>query len=150
MSSDNNPKKRKGLKINNEGSTVPTPKPNATAAFNEQAEKVFSKIEEYKQRSFELGTKFKNIFEDRKLAVNKTQINRDIESEILTKLVMLANDINSDENQPEGAGGVALGMLIMKIMLIQRDTINDMAFKIDRLEKALNGLASKVETNKTS
>src|SRR5271165_7403866 len=117
MSSGNNTK-RKGLKVNNESSSVPQPKPNTSAAFNEQAQKVFNKLEEYKQRSFDLGTKFKAIVDDKKLAINKTQINKDIEMETLNKLATLANDINTDENQPEGAGGVALSMLLMKIVIL--------------------------------
>jgi hypothetical protein len=148
VSSGNNPK-RKGLKINNQASSVPQPKPNTSAAFNEQAEKVFNKIEEYKQRSFELGSKFKAIIEDTKLVVNKTQINKDIELEILQKLIALANDLNSDENQPEGAGGTALAMLIMKMMLTQRDHMNEISFKIEKIEKALNVLVSQAKTNKS-
>jgi hypothetical protein len=147
MSSENN-KKRKGLKVNNESSSIPQPKPNMTATFNEQAEKVFNKIEEYKQRSFELGSKYKAIIEDKRLPVNKTQINKDIEIETLNKLAVLASEINIDENQPEGAGGVALAMLIMKMLLIQRDNINEIGFKLERIEKALNVLASEVKTNK--
>jgi len=147
MSSANNPK-RKGLKVDNQNSSIPQPKPNTTAAFNEQADKAFNKIEEYKQRSFELGSKFKAIIADKRLASNKTQINKDIEMETLSNLTILANDINSDENQPEGAGGVALAMLMMKILLIQRDTMNEIDYKLERLEKALNVLALEVKTNK--
>jgi hypothetical protein len=147
MSSDNNPKK-KGLKINNQASTIPKPKPDTSAAFNEQAEKVFSKIEEYKQRSFDLGSKFKAIIEDKRLVINKTQINKDIELEILQKLIALANELNTDENQPEGAGGTALAMLLMKMLLIQRDNMNNIEYKLEKIEKALDVLASEVKTNK--
>lgn len=147
MSSGNN-RKPKGLKVNNQNSSIQQPKPNTSAAFSEQADKVFNKIEEYKQRSFDLGSKFKAILADKRLAVNKTQINKDIEMETLSNLAGLANEINMDENQPEGAGGVALAMLIMKMLLIQRDAINEIDYSLERLEKALNVLASEVKTNK--
>jgi hypothetical protein len=148
MSSVNN--KKKGLKINNEKSSIPQPKPDTSAAFNVAADKAYSRIEEYKQRSFDLGTRFKSIIEDRKLAINKTQINKDIEMEILNKLIFLANDLNTDETQPEGAGGTALAMLIMKMMLSQRDLINELAFKIEKIEKMFNVLVEQNKTNQST
>ena len=139
-----NSSKRKGVKITNEASTLPTPKQNPTTVFNEQAEKAFNKNEEYKARSFELGTKFRGIVEDKVLAENKTLINKEIEQETLNKLVILANEMNADDNQPEGIGGAALGMLLMKMLISQRDRINTLEYKLDKLEKIVANLKAEL------
>lgn len=128
--------KKKGLKITNENSTVPTPKTNQSALFEEKAKEVYSKYEEYKHRTWELSTKFKSMIEDRVLPENKSIISKDIENETLNKLITLASEMNEDDNQAEGIGSTALSMLVMKMLLIQRDTINRLMFKIEKLEAA--------------
>lgn len=135
MADDNRPKKKKGLKIGNEASSVPIPKQSNAAAFDEQAKAAFNKLEDFKARSYELGTRFKSLIEDRTLGVNKTQIQKELESEVLAKLVALSHDLNNDEVQVEGAGSTALCQLIMKLMLVQRDTINNLAFQLEKLQR---------------
>ena len=139
MPFDNSPPvKRKGLKINNQASNVQVPVKNDTAAFDESAKQAFSRHEDFKQRSFELGVRFKSLIEDKTLVVNKTVIQKDIENEVLTKLVAWANEFNNEETQPiDGAGGTALCQLMMKMMLFQRDKINDLAFQVEKLHKQL-------------
>lgn len=133
---DRGPIKKKGLKVNNEASSV-RPQPNQTAVFEEQARKAFSKYEEYKERTWDLSLKFKGMIEDRIHPDNRSPISKNIEKETLDKLVALASEMNEDDNQPEGIGSTALCMLLMKMLLIQRDTISALAFKIDKLEKVL-------------
>lgn len=130
------PIKRKSLKINNENSSVPPPKPNPAVVFEEQAKKVNSKHEEYKRRTLELSGKFKSMMEEKILPENKSVLSRGIEAETLTKLVSLASEMNEDDNQPEAIGSTALSYLLMKMMLLQRDTVNTLLFKIDKLEKS--------------
>lgn len=151
MSSDNNSSpRRRGLKINNEASTLPPPKVNPTSAFNEKADQAFNRDQEYKAKAAELGTKYRSFLEDKILPENKTLINKDIEQETVNKLILLANEMNNDEIQPEGIGGVVLSILLMKMLLVQRDTINSLAYKIDKLEKSMNVLVSEAKTAKSS
>jgi hypothetical protein len=137
MSDDNRPKKRKGLKIGNETSSVPAPKQDNTAAFETKAKAAFEKIEDFKSRSYELGSRFRALVEDKTLGINKTQIQKELEAEVLSKLVLLSHDINNDEVQVEGAGSTALCQLIMKMMLVQRDVINNLAYSVEKLAKQL-------------
>lgn len=125
---------RKGLKINNQASLI-QPKIDTTAEFNAKANEAFSKYEEYKQRTLDLSTKFKAMMEDKVLFENKSILSKDMEKEIIEKLVQLSSDMNADENQPEGIGSVALSVLLMKMMLLQRDTINQLAFKLEKAIK---------------
>jgi hypothetical protein len=134
---DKDPSKKQGLKFTNEKSSVPLPKPNAVAILDEKAEKAYSKDQEYKQRGFELFTKFKCMIEDKILPDNKSVLTKDIENEIVSKLISLASEMNNDEDQVhEGIGSIVLSTLLMKMLLTQRDTINTMAYKIEKLEKA--------------
>ncbi len=124
----------KGLKINNNNSQIPSPGPNKAAALDAAANDTMSRLEEYKKRSWDLGTKFKSLIEDKFLPENKSPIAKDLEKEILDGLSSLATDINNDPSQLEGMGSVAMCQLIMKMMLIQRDTINSLLFRINKLE----------------
>lgn len=145
MSFDNKsiPKKR-GLKINNETSSVPPPKPDPVTEFNEQAQQAFSKHEDYKKRTWDLSTKFKSLLESKILPENKSELSKNLETEVLQNLVVLASEMNEDENQPEGIGSTALSFLLMKMMLVQRDTVNALLYKVEKLEKAI----VKLESNK--
>lgn len=129
--------KGKGLKINNEKSAIQPAPQNQSAAFEERAKEINSKNEEYKQRGWELIAKYKSMIDDRVLPENKSVLSRGVEAETVNKLIVLASEMNEDENQPESYGSTTLCVLLMKMMLAQRDTINILAYKIDRLEKSL-------------
>jgi len=137
----NEPAKRRGsgLKINNQHSSIPIPpKQTQKEIFDMQATEASKKIEGYKARTWELSGRFKEILQDQTLAANKTLISKDVEIEILNKIIVLALEMDSDETQPEGFGSTALCMLLMKMLLLQRDTINNIAFKLDQLDKQSN------------
>lgn len=142
---DSGPIKKKSIKFNNENSSVPAPKPSPVAVFEEQAKKANSRYEEYKQRTWELSSKFKAMIEDKILPELKSPLTKGIEIETITKLVALASDMNEDDNQPEGIGSTALSYMLMKMLLIQRDTINILQYKVDKLEKASFKLEQEVK-----
>lgn len=129
-------KHKKGLKIDNTSSTVKSAEPNGKDVFDERAQAVILQYEAYKQRMFDLTTKFKSFIEDKVLPENKTIITKELEKEILNNLANLGSEIDVDENQPVG-GGVLLCRVVMGHMLIQRDIINSLAFKVEKLEKKI-------------
>lgn len=125
---------RKGLKITNDASSI-QPKVDETKAFEQQATKAFSRDQDYKQRMNDLAIKFKAMVEDRVLNGNKTTIVKEVENETLQRLVQLASEMNADEAQDEGLGNTALSMLLMKMILLQRDRINALEFKLEKLNR---------------
>lgn len=139
MPSDNNkPRNRKtGLKINNDASTVPAPKPSPVEAFEKKADEAFIKIQGYKQRMWDLSSKFKSFVEDKILPVNKTVVSKDVENEVLQQLIAVASEMNEDNTQPEGLGSTALCMLLLKMTLLQRDLINNLGYEVDKLKMQL-------------
>jgi hypothetical protein len=135
---DETPKKKKlGVKLNNKDSVIEPPKVPTSVAFEQKANEAFAKIESYKQRMWELSGKYKAIIEDRMLSQNKTVISKDLEKEVLDKLIAVASEMNDDNTQPESLGATALAMLLMKMNLIQRDIINELGYKVDKLERAV-------------
>lgn len=133
---------RKGLKITNEASAI-QPKVDETKAFEQQATKAFSRDQDYKQRMNDLAVKFKTIVEDRTLGENKTLLVKEVENEILQKLVQLASEMNADEAQDEGLGNTALSMLLMKMLLLQRERINALDFRLEKLNRVKSDAANK-------
>jgi hypothetical protein len=132
------PRNRKtGLKINNEASKVPPPKPSATEVFEKKADEAFMKIQGYKQKMWDLSSKFKSFVEDKILPVNKTVISKDVENEVLQQLIAVASEMNEDNTQPEGLGSTALCMLLLKMTLLQRDIINNLGYEVDKLKMQL-------------
>src|SRR5258708_1626043 len=131
------PIKGKGLKITNEGSSVPAPKPDSSAEFDKQAKQEAASYEDYKKRTWELSTRLKGMVEDKTLPENKSPLTRDLEIETLNRLVVLASEMNEDSTQPEGIGSTALSFLLIKMLLVQRDIINNLSFKVDKLEKII-------------
>ena len=127
----------KGLKITNENSTVAAPVVPNTTAFEQAATEAAGRMAEYKKRAWDLGVKFKGLMDSSVLPENKSSLIKDLEAETLTQLAQLANDINTDEAQPEGMGSVALSQLIMKMLLQQRDICSHQRFRIEHLEKQL-------------
>jgi|ERR1019366_2748170 hypothetical protein len=127
--------KQKGLKINNNASSIPIPKASNAAAFEEKAKESFESQEAYKNRMQELVPRFRSMIEDKILPQNKSLISKDLEQEVLNKLITVASEMNEDEAQPEAIGAVSLSMLLMKMLLLQRDIINNLSFKVERLEK---------------
>jgi hypothetical protein len=138
---DKKPKKNKvGLKLDNTASSIPQPQANQAAVFEKNANDAFNKQESYKSRMLDLSTKFKAMIEDKVLVENKSIISKDLESEVVDKLIIVASEMNTDDNQPEGLGAVALSTLLMKMVILQRNTINSILYKIDRLEKSCKKL----------
>ncbi len=127
----------KGLKINNTTSNVKAPPVVDSKALEEAAAEVAKKLEEYKSRSWDLGIKFKSILESSVLVENKSILIKDFENEVTQSLCQLASDINTDETQLEGSGSVALCQLMMKMMIYQKDIINQLKYKVEVLEKKI-------------
>lgn len=137
---------KKGLKITNEKSTVAVPSIPNTEAFKQEAVEAANRLTDYKARSWDLGVKFKGLMESSVLPENKTTLIKDLENEVLNQLALLANDINNDESQPEGTGSVALNQLIMKMLLLQKDICSKQRFQIEKLEKTVINLNSRLES----
>lgn len=130
------PTKKGGLKINNDKSSV-LPKENYQEKFDATAKDAIDRNNSYLKQAGELTNRFKALFVDQTLPVNKTSLAKDIEREVVLNLVSLCKLINSDIDQPDAEGAMALNTIIISMMLQQRDQINQLSYSIDLLQKEL-------------
>ena len=126
----------RGVKLTNKKSPE-----KQRASSREEFEKNANQFMENKQEqikiAIELAKQFKEILQDKTLVENKGPISKEIEKDVISKLIALAMVINQDESQPEGYGSVAIIQLLLKMMLSQRDAYNELDFKVSRLERLL-------------
>lgn len=107
------------------------------AKFEEVANKSFNDHEDRKKKCVELGARFLTILNDRTLKDNTSPIAKDLERQIVSELCELATVINNDEFESEGMGSLAIITLLLKSVLMQRDKINELLYKIQQLELSL-------------
>lgn len=86
---------------------------------------------------------------DETLLSEKGPIKKNLEKEIVNKLVRFASEMNNDPNEPEGFGSVAVIVLLLKAILYLRDKNNELSYKVASLEQKINKVSSAHETNKS-
>lgn len=92
----------------------------------------------YKSRAADLVLQFKKAMDDKTLTENKNIFSKELEKEVLGKMIQLAVEINNDVNEPEGMGSLSWITLLLKTCFSQRDKVNNLEYKITKLEKTLN------------
>lgn len=130
-----------GIKLNNADSVI-KPKEDPKKKFEDRANTLHSKDEQFKKLAVEVGSLFIRVLEDRTLAENKGEIGKNIEKEALIKLIQLGIDMNIDESQDEGMGSMGVITLLIRGLLSQRDRINSLEYKVIKLTNAFNTFAS--------
>ncbi len=84
----------------------------------------------------DLTSTFMGMIKDSTLKENKGPIQLDLEQQICKDLTELSLELNQDETQPEGIGSAGMTLLLLKIVMVQRDKINELGYKISKLEKS--------------
>lgn len=131
-------KRQIGLKQSNKESIVANEeKKQQREEFEKQADVAFAQIEDYKKRAWDLSVKYKSFIQDKTLPENRGPLGESLEKEVLENLIQLASEMNEDETQEQAVGSTALCMLLLKCLLLQRDIVNQLSFKVDKLEKLL-------------
>jgi hypothetical protein len=134
-------KKKVELKLSNKGSMLDAlPKKPSKEDFEQKATEVNDTLNAYGVRASDLALRFKRTLDDKTLPQNKNPFQQAAESELLTNLVQLSVDMNTDEHEQEGMGSVGLSALLLKTVLIQRDRINDLEYKLSLLDKQVKEL----------
>jgi hypothetical protein len=105
------------------------------ANFNEQVEGYQEQQSAIVKKTAELTTQFNNFIKDSTLKENKGPIQLEMEKQICKDLVDLSLELNQDQTQAEGIGSAGLNLLLLKIVMYQRDKINELGYKLSKLEK---------------
>lgn len=98
--------------------------------FNEAIGQHNDRLSKTREKIATLSTSFMNFVKDTTLPENKSPIQVDLEKSTARELIDLAMQLNSDEQQPEGIGSCGMLMLLMRVVLTQRDTINKLSYEL--------------------
>lgn len=107
----------------------------AEAVFNEKIEDHQARAKFYFEKISELTTQINSFVKDTTLKSNKGPIQIEMEQQIIKDMVSLSQQINQDQTQEEGLGSAGVNLLLLKIVLFQRDKINELDYKISKLDK---------------
>lgn len=135
-----NVKKTQGVKLSNKKSKFAEVE-KKDDNFEENASKLMNAEQRRNQKATELSRQLLRIIEDKTLPQNKTHINKSVETTAVDDLIKFLIGIN-DETESD-LGTAALFTLIVKIMLKQRDKINEYSYRLEQLENQVKGLLNK-------
>lgn len=110
-------------------------KKDAKSWFEEHAELDFSTKEKRKESSVVLINAFWNIISSKELEENKGPNRLAVEKSIVDDLISFAIETNVDETEKEGMGSIYLISLMMKVLMKQKDRINQLEYQIQKLSK---------------
>lgn len=136
------PPKSQGLKISNKNSKF-TKAADDQNNFEQLAGDLIAQKNERNKKALELAGQFISSLKDKTLIQNKSELAKNIEKDTCGKLIKLSLEINNDGSELEGMGSTAIINLLLKTTLLQRDIINELDYKISRLEKNIQSSSEK-------
>ena len=150
---DNNPQDRKeavatrGVKLKNKNTEKfekeQLEKETYKQKFSQTADRAVEHSADKGKRAVSVISRFLNLANDKTLARNRGGIAADVEKEIRQELLQLALDLNNDETEPDnGSGAVVAISVLAKIVLLYRDRINELEFKLGNLERDIKKTSS--------
>ena len=126
---------KQGVKLDNSNSMF-SGKTFKSTQFDESVSDDFIKKDaDFRQKALTFATAYKKAIQDKTLPDNKGTIGKDEEKSLIKDLINLATDINNDQTQPEGVGSSGLNSLLLQVCLYQRDQINELLYRVQKLEK---------------
>ena len=134
---ENDFKPKKGLKISQSKTVAPNDnKKKIEENFHQQVEEIEKNKKEYQSDLNYLSTQVIRMIQDKTLARNKNNLQKDNEKSNLEQIVNLARELDIDENEPINAGSISLITLILALSLKQRDRLNELEFEVSQLKPA--------------
>jgi len=113
----------------------PSPSQNKVK-FEEQIKNYQENEKDIAARISTASREYLKAIKDLTLLQNKSELVKQNEKDIIKELIDIASILNSDQSQPEAIGATGLINLLLKINLDQRDSINELRYKVHCLEKA--------------
>ena len=106
--------------------------------FNDKIEDYQAREKFYVEKTIELTNQINAFIKDTTLKINKGPIQIEMEQAAIKNMVDLSRQINQDQTQEEGLGSAGINLLLLKIVLFQRDKINELDYKLSKLDKNLS------------
>lgn len=128
-----------GLKATNQKSMFDGQnKKQSSSNFKQAVRDTQDRLSGYKAKAAELNSQFYKIISDKTLLQNKSAFQQEVEIELLSNLVSLANEINNDPSEGEGIGTLTILVPLMKTCLSQRNRINELEYIAYQLQKKVD------------
>jgi hypothetical protein len=128
---------RKTLKKANSTKSIfdDMPKKPSQEQFENQVKQMQNTMQGYKRLAAEYNAQFKSIIADKTLSQNKNPFQKSFEADVLSNMIKLSEQINVDPNESEGMGSLLWITLLLKVVLFQRDQINQLEYTVSQLNK---------------
>lgn len=98
-----------------------------------------------KVKAMELANQFNKAMSDKTLPQNRNMFQKEVEKELLGKMIQLAVDINSDTvEQYDGMGSLGWITLLLRTCFGQRDKINLLEYRVEQLEKNKDSVSKEI------
>lgn len=123
------------------------PKKPSKEELDNKVKNIQDRAVDYKSRTADLAIQFKKTMDDKTLPTNKSSYAVDMERELLSNIIILASEINNDENEGEGMGSLSWIAQLFKQCLAQRDRMNKMEYALFVLEKKIQGTSPIIKQN---
>ncbi len=114
------------------------PKKPSKNDFDKTVKESVERSSTHKTKAAELSLQFSKIMLDKTLKANKTVFAKEIEQDLLAKMVQLAIEINDDPNEKEGMGSLSWVILLLRTCFYQRDRLNDFEYQLSKIEEAFD------------
>jgi hypothetical protein len=111
------------------------PKKTSPEEFERRVSETQEKASGYKREAALLTKKFIDLINSKTLKQNKNALEIDFEREVIADMVKLASTIDNDVNEQEGMGSLSWITLLLKVVLSQRNKINQLEYSVDQLIK---------------
>ena len=133
-----------------------TKKTKTKEEFEQRAAETNDRLQGNLAEAFDLGKQYRELLEDKTITNNKSFLVESKEKEVISKLINYAVKVNTDRDEYEGMGSVALITLLLKCVIKMRDRYNDIEYKYHMLEKnavkleeKINRLSSRVKDDES-
>ena len=114
------------------------PKKPTQEDLDNKVKHIQEKMSNHKSKAAELALMFNKSMSDKTLRQNKTIFSQEIEKDLLSKMVQLAIDINSDPGERfDGMGSLSWITLLLKTCFLQRDKINSLEYDLSMIDKKI-------------
>lgn len=128
----------KKLKLTNERSSV-SKKADEEEEFKMKATALMDSRQSQKDRGMALMSQFITSMKEKVLPANRGVLAQDFEKKLRSELVQLVIEINNDVAEPkDGLGSATMFAAILRVVMLQRDRINELEYRLLQLERKLS------------
>jgi hypothetical protein len=120
----------KKMKLTNERSSI-AKKADEQEAFKQRAVALMDNRQDQRERGVALVTQFLTSMKEKVLPKNQ--------GVLAQELVKLVIEINNDDTEPQdGMGSATLFAALLRVVMLQRDRINELEYRLLQVEKNLS------------